>query len=361
MILRRVAIRFLAAMAIAVAANAQDPPAIRATLERRGAEGAEAVEVLRWDRDGLEVQRSESRSSPSVVRWDEVRSIDGLPAETDEPRDFGARLWRARTRLDRGDLALAAPLFEALAESSQGEGSQRERIAVEGVLRVRMRAGDAAATILAALRAMELERDGVRLPSGSLAPAERVASLDWPIGAAILPLDGLLEEAEMEAFVESLRSFADTRRSVAIEAASIAEAATGRSIAAIPTEDLSALAAALSRQSAVRSAAPDALLRDRERILREAEPPRLERWWQAQLGERLLADEDPAIRRRGLLEWLAVAAGHPGSPEARIALRRASRAADSLGEDDLAERLAALATEAVPASSDEPRDPGIRP
>ena len=334
---------------------------LAATLEQRGQERAVSVEVLGWDRDGVEWRATNGSEPLAKIRWDEIRSIDGLPPAADDARTFGERLWRARTRLERGDFTLAAPLFEALAESAAGEDSQRERIAVEGVLRIRMRAGDAAAAILAALRAMELDRDGVSLPTGSLVPAERLASLDWPVGAAIVPLDGLLEEAEIDAFVESLEGFAGPESSVALEAAAIAQAAAGRSIAPIAGDDPSALAAALVRLAAVRSASPESSMRDRERLLREAGSSMLERWWQAHLGERLLAETDPAIRRRGLLEWLAVAAAHPGSPDARIALRRASRAADALGEDDLADRLAAIASDTVPNVPPEPRDSGIRP
>lgn len=361
---RLAAVAALAAVPIVDRGVAQAPATIAATLERRGGERAESVEVLDWNRDGIEIRAANRESRPETLRWDEIRTIDGMPPEAAPARAFGERLWRARTRLDRGDFTLAAPLFETLAESVAGEGSQRERIAVEGVLRSRMRAGDAAATILAALRAMELDRDGVPLPSGSLAAAERLPSLDWPIGAAIVPLEGLLEEEELDAFVESLRGFLEEDRRVALEAAAIAEATAGRSIAAIPAEDLSALAAVLVPLAAVRSASAESLLLDRERILRDATPSFVERWWQAQIGERLLAGNDPAIRRRGLLEWLAVAASNPGSPDARIALRRASRAADALGEDDLADRLAALASlapSAAPTSIQAPRDSGTRP
>ncbi|MFZ9133887.1 MAG: hypothetical protein ACO21B_11830, partial [Gemmobacter sp.] len=49
------------------------------------------------------------------------------------------------------------------------------------------------------------------------------------------------------------------------------------------------------------------------------------------------------------------------SPEAMIALRRAGRAADRLGEDDLADRLAMLASETATSAAPAPRDPGTRP
>lgn len=349
-------------LGLGASALAAPPPApIEVTLERRGQERAETVDVLRWDRDGLEVRRAASNGSNAFVRWDEVRSVDGMPSESLEAQRLGERLWRACTRLERGDFALAAPLFEALAESFRGEGSQRERIAIEGALRTRVRAGDAAAAILAALRAMELDRANVLLPPGALAPAARIASLDWPEGAAILPLEGLLEEDQAEALLASLREFAAADRTVAIEAAAIAEAALGQRLAVAVPADRSSLTVLLARLAEVRAASPTTLLADRERLLEEASPAAIERWWQAHLGERLLAEPVPSIQRRGLLEWLAVAAGEPGSPEAGLALRRAVRAADRLGEDDLADRLAVLASDNASSAAPEPRAPGTRP
>jgi hypothetical protein len=340
---------------------AQAAPPIAVTLERRGQERAETVDVLRWDRDGLEVRRGAPNAPVAFVRWDEVRTVDGMPAESLEAQRLGERLWRARTRIERGDFALAAPLLEELAAIFQGEGSRRERIAIEGVLRTRVRAGDPAAAILAALRAMELDRANVLLPPGALAPAERIASLDWPEGAAILPLEGLLEKDEADALLASLGEFAAEDRAVAIEAAAIAEAALGQRLAASLPANRSSLASLLRRLAEVRAASPATLLADRERLLEEASPAAIERWWQAHLGERLLADSAPSVQRRGLLEWLAVAAGEPDSPEARIALRRAVRAADRLGEDDLADRLAVLASETATSAAPAPRDPGTRP
>lgn len=358
----------LAFAAIALLAAAKGPEAQAASsqvasLERRGQAGIEPVEVVRWDRDGLELRRAGAGGSTAIVRWDQIRAVEGLPAETGEARRFGEQLWRACTRLERGDHALAAPLFEGLAEAFRNEGSLRERLAIEGVLRTRVRSGDAAAAILAALRAVELDRAGVLLPPGAIAPADRIASLDWPEGAAILPLEGLLEADQAEALLDSLRAFAVPERSVATEAAAIAEATLGRRIAPIDESDRSTLAALLVRLGGVRERSPQALLAERERLLEDASPPSVERWWQAHLGERLLADPTPSIQRRGLLEWLAVAAGRPGSPEARIALRRAVLAADALGEDDLADRLAGLASDTFPPAflPSAPPDSGIRP
>jgi hypothetical protein len=350
---------------VAADARTPSPSPQTASLERRGQAGAESVEVLRWDRDGLEIRLSGTEGDAAIVRWDEVRAIDGISTQAEAPRRFGERLWRACARLERGDHALAAPLFEELAEAFREEGSIRERIAIEGVLRTRIRSGDSAASILAALRAMELDRAGVPLPRGSIAPADRIASLDWPDGVPVLPLERLLAEDEADALLESLRGFATPGRAAAPEAVVLAHATLGRRLEPVDSDstDRSTLTALLERLVDLRARSTMSLLDDRERLLAEASPSAVECWWQAHLGERLLADRDPSIQRRGLLEWLAVAAARPDAPAGRIALRRAVLAADTLGEDDLADRLATLASEsnATALVPPEPRESGIRP
>ncbi len=110
-------------------------------------------------------------SPPAVARvvpWDRIRGIEGIEDPVLESqwatrwRGVSEDLWRARSRLQRGDRALAEPLFARHFElvTSDPEGSELALVVAEGLLRSRLRSGEVEALVPAALETVRLRRAG---------------------------------------------------------------------------------------------------------------------------------------------------------------------------------------------------------
>lgn len=97
-----------------------------------------------------------------LVRWDRVRSVDATNPDharaVAERLEFAETLWRARSRLQRGDAALAEPLFARAFERIRGRTDETALIAAEGLLRCRLAQADQAAAVVPALETMRLRR-----------------------------------------------------------------------------------------------------------------------------------------------------------------------------------------------------------
>lgn len=78
----------------------------------------------------------------SLVRWDRVLSIEGDLAQPAAAYAEVARLaWRARTRLERGDMVSAEPLFERLFAETRARPGRMRVLAAEGLTRCRIARG----------------------------------------------------------------------------------------------------------------------------------------------------------------------------------------------------------------------------
>ena len=136
------------------------------TVQRRG--GGEPITAVEIEvrPEGLYVVRA--NGTPQIVPWDMVQSIEEIQDpvalkawELKQP--MAEDLWRARTRLQRGDGRLAEPLFEAYFENLRSDGADSELslIVAEGLLRSRLSAGEIEAAIPSALETIRLRRAGV--------------------------------------------------------------------------------------------------------------------------------------------------------------------------------------------------------
>ncbi|MEM7756447.1 MAG: hypothetical protein AAF297_12545 [Planctomycetota bacterium] len=78
-----------------------------------------------------------------VVSWDRVRvlSPELAAGRHDEFIGLARSIWRARTRLQRGDAVSAEPLFEAAFARLGGERGATSAVVAEGLLRCRLRRG----------------------------------------------------------------------------------------------------------------------------------------------------------------------------------------------------------------------------
>ena len=326
MIGRGLAVAVLVALGPIVSPASPTPPVVL-DLRGGGFTVIDDVETLRFDQDGVSVERG-GRRTP-LRRWDELRGVlewgpSGAlrPIGADAPFEgaaaiaemlaIGEQVWRARTRLARGDLAGSLPLWSELDRRLAREASLQARIVAEGLLRTRVLRGDEpVARVEAALRALQLERDGWRLPADTVEALPRDGA-GWPIAAWPLPvLDGAAIEGWSQRFGGS---------SVATEAAVLAALMrieeVPPTLAALQDGDLPASWRRLLEIR--RSPSVAAALAGRAAWLEPTgaggpvEAARRIALVHAHLGARLLAETDDRARRRALVEWLCVAAA-PGA------------------------------------------------
>ncbi len=131
---------------------------------RRGSEPTLIGKITRIDESGIAV-RSASGAEHSVT-WDRVRGIStedpSIQRSIDLHRDAAERLWRARLRLERGDTALAEPLFERLFAEYRGRTHETALIVAEGLLRCRLSRAAHDTALIPALEVSRLRRKGIR-------------------------------------------------------------------------------------------------------------------------------------------------------------------------------------------------------
>lgn len=100
----------------------------------RGGQDLPTLHVHQVTIDG--VLASESEEPPRWVAWDRVQSVSGPASEA--AAAFAALaddLWRARTRLERGDIAGAEPLFELHQQTLAGRTGPTPAIEAAGAMR----------------------------------------------------------------------------------------------------------------------------------------------------------------------------------------------------------------------------------
>lgn len=112
-------------------------------LYLRGREGPSPGSIVAVERDGVHVQEGDDPHGPiRVVPWHEVRKLTGPHAEdAREHIEAGEMLWRARSRLARGDQRAAEPLFERVYAKMGDRVDKPSAIAAEGLLRCRLHRG----------------------------------------------------------------------------------------------------------------------------------------------------------------------------------------------------------------------------
>ncbi len=118
----------------------------------RGRVDAVDGEVSKVTVEGVEITVAGS-NDPTTLRvkligWDRVREVRGVRAASADPfLPMADSLWRARMRLERGDIALAQPLFEGLYEKQRGLAGPSGIVLAEGVLRCRLAEGRATGAV----------------------------------------------------------------------------------------------------------------------------------------------------------------------------------------------------------------------
>ena len=114
----------------------------RVTIELRDSLGRQEVETIREDADGMTVRSSDGKTViEKALRWDQIRAVEGGTASPQRAEWLasGEQLWRARTRLARGDLVGARRAFtnaKALLQAQTNAQAGLQRLmALEGLAR----------------------------------------------------------------------------------------------------------------------------------------------------------------------------------------------------------------------------------
>ncbi|MFK7961127.1 MAG: hypothetical protein AB8G96_11445 [Phycisphaerales bacterium] len=157
---------------------------------RRGGLGDLAGILDRIDERGV-VVRTEAMGD-RFVSWDAIFRVEP-PLAGSLSRDWledGTNVWRARTRIGRGDYLLAEPVLEAIAPRFIGRGDPMSLVVMEGLLRCKIATGDHAAAIVPMLESIRIRSLGNAIepwptlppvidPNAGLAPAIPPA---WAVG-----------------------------------------------------------------------------------------------------------------------------------------------------------------------------------
>lgn len=300
----------------------------------RGASPTPEGRVVRLGIDAVVVDWADSPGLPEQVSLDRVREVTGSKSE--EWKDLASiadRAWRARSRVERGDLIGAEPLLESLAADFQGHSGPTASVVFESLLRCRLaRQAHASAVepwiawltsgagdgFLVGATATMGSRD-VRLVA-SLPPIWQAGRSLGSLAAAPLP-DGQpsVASALRELYCSAARFEID---GVELEATySSADPAVAFVHDIVIARAGSARARALARES----------LRKRleSEVIGWAQA-----WCRAGIGRSLLREDDLESKRRAIIELLAVHVQHGDEVPylAGLVLSDAASACESIGD-----------------------------
>ena len=259
--------------------------------------------------EGVEV----AGAAPRIIGWDHVRNVEGEHAsEATQFTEISDKAWRARTRLERGDITLAQPLFEELFAIYRDKNGPTAVLIANGLLRCRLAHQAQTAAVEPWLVAFGLWRQGKTVSADS-APIMNVLDSQTGLAPTLPPI--WLDSASVSAYAQS--SGVDAPDPVAQTLAQLYRATAAKSVGldAPALSELSDLddpsvqlvahmLAAVSDEGSVRATARTWLRSGLDR----AEGTWQEAWRRAALGRSLLMEDSIADRRLGMVQLLHVPA-----------------------------------------------------
>lgn len=335
--------------------------------------------VLRGGEAPFEASRIECRPEALVaevggirrtIAWDLVRDVQGRELSPVERRrlELAERLWRGRSRLVRGDAELARPAFEAVAPEFLGgtapPPSETVLIAAEGLLRVRLAAGEAKSAIVPALEIARQRQAGIRTDRfASLPPAIDEAT---GLAPALAPAFAIVPAAPGEdlAAADAIAGWVAARPDLGADLRDIArgwEAALRRELPATAVSEAAPvrlvraaarLASADAGESDAELAAARAELDDAVAAMPGGSAGWVDAWRSFLLGRSLATGRDAARRREGVVLLLSIPARRTRATDqlSRVALAESVRALRGLGDDESADRLERELQSGLPTS-----------
>lgn len=310
--------RAIPPLASALLALALALPSRGDVVERRGAEPALEGEVDPRE-EGVRVRTDQG--AEILVPWDRVRAIHAsdpsIRAAWERHRDEATTLWRARSRVERHDVALAEPDLARLFERSRGATHETARVVAEGLLRCRLARGAQAEALIPALETLRLERAGVT----TMSYADLPQVLDAATGLCPQLAPWWDDDRALAASERGLAAYAERVRAADALVAAIAEryraiARRRLEVEALPPTDAPETASdALDLLDLLlRCAAPDDAVRREATATAAARVNGAdsgtwrEAWLRAAIGEAMLEESGAGRRRRGIVELLNVPA-----------------------------------------------------
>lgn len=342
---------------LGVALGGPVAPAQADRVERRGAEAALDGEIIDVSDAGVRVRTD---SGDYEIPWDRVRRIDSDdPALTYERYMATAvDIWRARSRVERGDTALAEPLLERLFERSRGRTDATARVVAEGLLRCRLARGANALAIVPALETARLARADVTIDGYADLPAviDPDTALCPQLGPAWIRSRALNRverdladfDAHGDAVIAAIARL--YRRAILFQLGATAAPDAGDDLDA----DVAAHRGVGFLAILVECASGDPKRREaaRTRVGREiATAPRWAAGWaHFAIGDSLLRESGVGRRQRGMVQLLHLPAGHRRSLPylAGLALSRVVETSRADGDDVTARVLTEELTRSFP-------------
>ena len=141
------------------------------TVERRGGADQLNGEITEVDDAGITLESS--LGARHFVPWDRVRAVDASDADLAKIQpylDTATTLWRARSRVERNDVALAEPLLAELFEQYHGQTHETALVVAEGLLRCRLARGAQPQAVIPMLEVVRLTNAEVSTVSYSQLP-----------------------------------------------------------------------------------------------------------------------------------------------------------------------------------------------
>ncbi|MEC9372836.1 MAG: hypothetical protein VYC34_03295 [Planctomycetota bacterium] len=272
--------------------------------------------------------------APRVLSWDRVRAVTGpKAAEAKQYEQIAEDCWRAVTRLERGDAAMAEPLFERLFALYRAQEGPTAQVVAEGYLRCLVERNAQLSAVRVWLECVRLARasgetinaiDETTLLAPSLPPC-------WSPSAGLSTIVRTWADLETDdAVTAALRDWCvfaarcESGESASPPAAD-AEAAVHPGVRLVAQLTLAQYGDA-SQRAAARQELAAGLVRD-EGTWREA-------WRRFAIGRSFLREDDAALRRRGMIELLHVPARFSSTQPylAGLAVAEAAQAMMERGE-----------------------------
>lgn len=313
----------------------------------RGQSEALVGDVVKVGRDGVAVSIG---GTTKIVSWDRVRDVRGEHgAEAAIERDRVGDLWRARTRLERGDYGAAEGVLDRLAPLERGLTGPTPAVVFEGLVRCRLHRGATAAAIWSWLSWMRarggvlesnadpsagwiggrIEGPGITDPQTSLLPSVppvflRDAALDVAASSAewvqVTGADGGAGELAM-----LYRAAMRFEAGLDPETAPIASASEGVRL----TADVVFARVGSEEQRRV------AVSNLRARLAQKDVEPWVECWCRIGIGRSLVREQDADMRRQGVIQLLHAPSrfARVSPAAASIALAEAAVALHEMGDE----------------------------
>ena len=341
------------------------------TVVLRGPQASVSAVAIRVDADGVVIRWPDRAPATQVLPLSAVRSVGAVEQGSwADVSDTAEALWRAMSRLDRGDAVMAEPILERLFATYRMRTGPTTRVVAEGLLRCRLSRQAHASAIepwIVYLGSSSETGDAAEREAAEIGPSTTLNSRSLRLFAALPPIWGagpatraLAESDARDDLPEGFLPAARGLRSLYATAAAFEIDGVEREV---PLSSGGDPVLGLVREivgSRVGPAATRATARDmlRRRLGQEG-PQWLHAWCRAAIARSLLREPEIEDQRRAIVELVSVHAFHgTDSPFlAGLALAEAARACEAIGDRAAADAIRGELLERYPGH---PSGPGLR-